>query len=278
MRDSDEKPARVNALAPALSELNQSDRENRRLRILLMVLMLAEVVAVFVPRISNQWRSEFGFLPQILIGFIVLALIFTLHLAAQRKLLREVSTALVAATSYVNRLEEISLIDSSTQLFNRRYVHELFNHQLKWVNGRGKSATLLLLEVLPSEQKVKSEQIVVEVAFTLRSNFRGSDYVIRYSTDQFLVVLPDTNEQQSQIALSRLIDIIDHCSLANENWGTALRLALRTCHPDGNLWENLNALEEKLRDKSDLEVRTLIPHKSAEYLANETHPEVHVVQ
>jgi GGDEF domain-containing protein len=276
MRDSDEKPTRANALAPAMSELNQSDRENRRLRILLMVLMLAEVVAVFVPRFSNQWRSEFGFLPQILIGFVVLALIFTLHLAAQRKLLREVSTALVAATSYVDRLEQISLIDPPTQLFNRRYVHELFNHQLNWVNGKGKSATLLLLAVLPSEQKL--EQIVVEVAFTLRSNFRGSDYVIRYSADQFLVVLPDTDEQQAQFALSRLIDMIDHCNLANENWSTALRLALKTCHPDGNLWENLNNLEERLRDKSDLGVRTLIAHKSAGNLANETYPGEHIVQ
>lgn len=263
MRNSHEMPIRMNVLRPTISEVNQSDREIRRLRILLLVLMLMEVIAVFVPRISNQWRGEFGFLPQILIGFVVLALIITLHLAAQRKLLREISTALIAASSYVDRLEQISLIDPPTQLFNRRYLDELFNHQLQWVKRNGKAATLLLIEVLPNEQEAAAEEIVIQAAFIMRSNYRGSDYVMRYSTDQFLVVLPDTNEQQAQIALSRLIDKVDNWNLANEKWEISLRLASSTCPADGLLWKKLSEIEERMRDKSDLGVRTLSPRKPA---------------
>jgi diguanylate cyclase (GGDEF)-like protein len=280
MTIADEKPTRVSALGPAISDVNQSDREIRRLRLLLLVLMLVEVIAVFVSRVSNQWRGEFGFLPQILIGFVVLALIFTLHLAAQRKLLREVSTALIAASSYVDRLEQISLIDPPTQLFNRRYLDELFNHQLKWVNRSGKSATLLLLEVLPNEQNANAaaEEIVIEAAFILRSNFRGSDYVMRYSTDQFLVVLPDTNEQQAQIALSRLIDKVDYWNRANEKRGMALRLALSTCPPDGNLWEKLSAIEKRMENKSEAGVRTLSPPKPTANDAVELRPHEQLIQ
>lgn len=278
MRDSHEIPIRTSSLRPAISEVNQSDREIRRLRILLLVLMFAEVISVYVPRIFNQWRGEFRFLPQVLIGFVVLALIFSLHLSAQRRLLREVSTALIAASSYVNRLEQISLIDLPTQLFNRRYLDELFNHQLKWVNRSGKSATLSLFEVLPNEQKAAAEEVVIEAAFILRSNFRGSDFVVRYSTDQFLVVLPDTNEQQAQIALSRLIDKVDHWNIANEKSRLALRLALSTCEPADNLWEKLREIEERMRNKSDPEVRTLIPLESAGNEANELLPQEHLVQ
>ncbi len=278
MRDSHEILARTNALRPAISEVSQSDREIRRLRILLLVLMFVEVIAVFVPRIFNQWRNEFRFLPQVLIGFVVLALILSLHLSAQRRLLREVSTALIAASSYVNRLEEISLIDLPTQLFNRRYLDELFNHQLKWVNRSGKLATLSLFEVLTNEQKVVAEEVVIEAAFILRSNFRGSDFVVRYSTDQFLVVLPDTNEQQAQIALSRLIDKVDHWNIANEKRKMTLRLTLSICPPDGNLWEKLREIEERMRNKSDPEVRTLIPLECAGYEANEPFPQEIFVQ
>jgi diguanylate cyclase (GGDEF)-like protein len=280
MTIADEKPTRVNALRPAISDVNQSGREIRRLRVLLLVLMLVEVVAVFVPRVSNQWRGEFGFLPQILIGFVVLALIFTLHLAAQRHLLREVSTALIAASSYVERLEQISLIDPPTQLFNRRYLDELFNHQLKWVNRSGKSATLLLIEARPNEQNAGAagEEIVIEAAFILRSNFRGSDYVMRYSNDQFLVVLPDTNEQQAQIALSRLIDKVDHWNLANDKRVMILRLALSTCPPDGSLWEKLSAIEKRMENRSDSGVRTLSPPKATACDADELRPQEHLVQ
>ena len=230
MRDSHEIPIRTSSLRPAISEVNQSDREIRRLRILLLVLMFAEVISVYVPRIFNQWRGEFRFLPQVLIGFVVLALIFSLH------------------------------------------------HQLKWVNRSGKSATLSLFEVLPNEQKAAAEEVVIEAAFILRSNFRGSDFVVRYSTDQFLVVLPDTNEQQAQIALSRLIDKVDHWNIANEKSRLALRLALSTCEPADNLWEKLREIEERMRNKSDPEVRTLIPLESAGNEANELLPQEHLVQ
>jgi diguanylate cyclase (GGDEF)-like protein len=278
MKDSLEDSTRINTLKPAMSDLNQSHHEIRRLRFFLLVLMFVEVIAVFVPRMSIQWRGEFGFLPQVLIGFVVLTLIFTLHLASQRKLVREVTTALMSASLYINRLEQLSLIDPPTQLFNRRYLDELFNHQLKWVKRGGKSATLFLLEMIPDDFGSVSEDIVIEAAFILRSNFRGSDYVVRYSTDQFLVVLPDCNEHQSQIALSRLIDKVDHWNNANQKREIALRLTLSTCPPDGNFWDKLSESEVRMRDGSASGVRTLSPQRSTEYETNELRPQEHFIQ
>ena len=111
-----------------------------------------------VPKNSNPLRVEINAVPQLLIGFIFLALIFALHLASQNKLLDEVSTALIAANSYVKRLEQLSLIDPPTQLFNRRYLDQLLNQQLKWLYRSGKPATLLMLELLPTE-KIAAEEI-----------------------------------------------------------------------------------------------------------------------
>jgi diguanylate cyclase (GGDEF)-like protein len=267
----------MNALNPTMSVVNKSDHEIRRLRILLLVLMLVELVSVFVPRISNKWRGEFGYLPQILIGFAVMALIFTLHLASQRKLLRDVSTALVAANSYVDRLEQMSLIDPPTQLFNRRYLDELFNHQFKGLNCSGKPVTLLLLEMIPNGQKAV-EETFIGAASVLRSTFRGDDYIVRYFTDQFLVVLTDTYEQQAQLALSRLIDKVDQWNLANGTWKMALRLGMSSCSPGGNLWEKLGEIEERMRDKSDPAIRTLSTQQSDSYESNEPSTQEYFVQ
>jgi diguanylate cyclase (GGDEF)-like protein len=250
VRDSREKPTRMSDLEPELSVASRNDRENRSIRILLLVVVLGEVICVLSPRISNQWRVEIGFVPQLLIGFVILALVY-LHLASQRRLLRKVSMALIAATSYVDRLEQVSFVDPQTQLFNRRYLDQLFNQQLKWLNRSGKSATLLLFEVLPNGQKSAAEGIVIEAAFLLRSNFRGSDYVVRNSTDQFLVLLPDTTEDQAQFALNRLADKADDWNLENETSEMALRHELSTCPPGGNFWQKLRELEETLRDEPD---------------------------
>jgi diguanylate cyclase (GGDEF)-like protein len=228
-----------------------------------LIVVSVGAVSVLVSRVSSQARGEIGFLPQLLIGLVFLALIFALHLASQRKLLREVSSALIAATSYVNRLEQFSFIDPPTQLFNRRYLDELFNQQLKWLNRTGESATLLLIEVLPARQKLAAEEIVIEASFVLRSSFRGSDFVVRTSIDQFLVLLPDTTEHQAQYALNRLTDKVEYWNLQNETFEMVLGHELSTCPPGGNLWEKLREIEERLRVTRIPGVTTLIPHKAA---------------
>ena len=182
---------------------DHDEREFRTMHIVLLLLILVESASAVAAMLFHQWRIEVAFLPHILIGYIVLAGILTRHLSSQRDILREVSAALVSARSYVEKLEQTSLIDPTTQLFNRRYLAELFDHQLKGLSRTGKPVALLLLEVMVSEQNTAAGQIIMEAAFILRSNFRASDCLVRYSADQFLVVLPDTNGQQAQIALSR---------------------------------------------------------------------------
>ncbi len=251
MKNMNKKPANTTTLDRRLSAASRNDREIWCTRILLLIAVLGGVISVLVRRSSSQLQVGIGFPPQLLIGFVILVLVFYLHLASQRQLLRKVSTALIAATSYVDRLEQCSFVDPQTQLFNRGYLDRLFNQQLLWLNRCGKSATLLLVEVLTEEQKSSAEEIVTEAAFVLRSNFRGSDYVVRNSTDQFLVLLPDTTEAQAQYALNRLINKVDNWNLETETSEMVLRHALNTCPPGGNLWAKLGELEEKLRDNPD---------------------------
>ncbi len=251
MRNSHERLITTKALKPELSVPSQNNWETWSIRILLLVLVLGGAIPVLMPGIYTYLRIEIGPVRQVLIGFAILALVFYLHLASQRKLLREVCTALLAATSYVDRLEQVSFIDPQTQLFNRKYLDQLFNQQLGWLNRCGKSATLVLFKVLPDGQKLPADEIAIEAAFLLRSNFRGSDYVVRVSTDQLLVLLPDTTEDQAQYALNRLTDKVDNWNLEHERAELALQHELSTCPPGGNLWETLREVEQRLRDKPD---------------------------
>lgn len=261
MRNSNETPTSMTALASELLVPSQNDWKIRSQRVLLLVAVLVGVIFLLVPKLSNELRVEIGFAPQLLIGFLVLALILNLHLTSQRKVLSKVSTALLAATSYINRLEQFSFVDPQTQLVDRRYLDQLFNQQLKRLNRSGKSITLLLLEVLPDGQKSAPEEFVIEAVFVLKSNFRGSDYLVRNSPDQFLVLLPDTTEEQAQYALNRLTDKVDEWNLEKETSGIVLRHELSTCSPGGNLWEKLREIEKRMQNKSDPGVRTLTPLK-----------------
>jgi GGDEF domain-containing protein len=98
----------------------------------------------------------------------------------------------------------------------------------------------------------------------LRANFRGSDYVLRYADNQFLVLLPDTSDGQAHYALKRLHNKIDHWNLENEKLEIAVRHQGITCEPGSNLWENMAEVEEKLRempasDEADMESAVASP-------------------
>jgi diguanylate cyclase (GGDEF)-like protein len=148
-------------------------------------------------------------------------------------------------------LELCSFVDPETQLFNRRYLDQLFNQQLKWLNRSGKPATLLLFEVLPKGQIASTDAIAICAALVLRSNFRGSDFIVRNANYQFLVLLPDTTEGQAQFALNRLTDKVENWNLENEKSEMVLRHELSACPPGSNFWEILRKMEDGLKGKPD---------------------------
>ncbi|MDR3764910.1 MAG: GGDEF domain-containing protein [Acidobacteriota bacterium] len=213
---------------------------------LLLAVMVGGVASIGLMHVLQRDHGTFGFAVELLLGSIAFVGIM-LHLLSQRMLVRQVSSALMAASQYINRLESFSLIDPQTQLFDRSYLDHLFNQQLKWLNRCGKSALLIVFQADPHNQRLSSDEMIVESARLLRSNFRGSDYIVRNSRTQFLVLLPDTNEQQAQFALNRLADKTEVWNLENNGSEILMRYEMTSCGPGGNMWKALEETENKLR-------------------------------
>ena len=240
----------MNPHMPISSEMaGESDREIRNIRILLCVTVGMAVLAIAVPGLFSHLSSVISFLPQMMIGLAVLVLVIYMHFALQRKLLRELRTAWAATSAYTERLEQFSFIDPQTELFNRRYLDHLFSRQIKLVNRTGKLTTILLIQVSSTGQKMSIEELAIEAACVLRSNFRGSDYIVRSAENQFVVVMPETDGQQAQFALNRLSDKIDNWNLASHSSEMLLKHEISICAPGGSLWENLRRAEESLHHR-----------------------------
>jgi len=83
--------------------------------------------------------------------------------------------------------------------------------------------------------------------------------VVRYSSNQFLVVLPDTDVQKAQIALFRLIDKVDRWNEDNRHREMALHLEMDSCLIDTSIWIRLGELEAKLKNRNRPDARVLAP-------------------
>jgi diguanylate cyclase (GGDEF)-like protein len=98
------------------------------------------------------------------------------------------------------RLAAEAIRDAATQLYNRRGLLELGNHQLM-ISKREASPFAICFIDLDDLKKVNDshghtvgDRLIAEAAKLLNRVFRSSDLIARYGGDEFTVILPNTNE------------------------------------------------------------------------------------
>ena len=63
---------------------------------------------------------------------------------------------------------------------------------------------------------LKGDYVLMEVAQILRTCVRGADYIIRYGGDEFILLLPDTDQEGAEIVVERLQKKITDWDTRNE--------------------------------------------------------------
>jgi diguanylate cyclase len=177
---------------------------------------------------------EGRYLPQLFFGLISLILLFNIYVIAQKRELNSTRKALVQELIFNERLEGLSLVDPLTQLFNRRALEQMLSKEVVRANRLGSPLSLLMVD-LDDFKSINTrfghpvgDKFLVEAANLLRATFRGSDMVFRYGGDEFLVVMPETTEEQANRALVRLCEELQRWNLDNKmkcelslSWGVA---------------------------------------------------------
>ena len=165
---------------------------------------------------------ESHFLSQVILGLVALVAVFNVYTVDQRRTLASTRLQLIQELAVNESLAKLSYVDPLTQAINRESMDVVVGRELTRANRLGTDLTFLLLEAHPARRLgSKSPGRGTEVTLLaaagklLRTTFRGLDIIVRYSHDTFLVVMPDTNELQAEIALRRLTVEVDTWNLSN---------------------------------------------------------------
>jgi diguanylate cyclase (GGDEF)-like protein len=107
------------------------------------------------------------------------------------------------------RLEELSRRDSLTGLFNRRYLLERLEVELARVKRSQKLAILMVdldgfKRVNDSQGHLRGDLLLKEIGDVLAATTRLSDVAGRYGGDEFVILLPDTEEEQARAVAERI--------------------------------------------------------------------------
>jgi diguanylate cyclase (GGDEF)-like protein len=255
--------ARAEAIQRQIHELASRDTQLWSIVTLVILVLTAGFLALVAPNLTVSQRLiriEQGYLPQLFFGLIGLVLLFNIYLLSQRMALNSTRKALISELVLNERLESLSLIDPLTQLFNRRALNELISHQLARANRNGSALTFLIMDINGFGElnaklgSMEGNRVLTDFARILKKVFRGGDLAFRQGGDEFLVVMPDTNEQQAEYPLQRLLQSVEQWNLESGNryhvsftWGmagyitgTGLEDVLRTV--DRKLYQKMHNL------------------------------------
>lgn len=233
-----------NAMDPRSEEIHQqiasiSGRDLQLWSITLLVglVLSAGFAAIIAPNLA--WKTEMmhaegRYLPQMFFGLISLVLLFNIYIISQKRELHSTRKALVQQLIFNERLEGLSMVDPLTQLFNRRALDQMLSKEVVRANRLGSPLTLMMID-LDDFKSINTrfghqvgDKFLTEAAKLLRNTFRGSDMVFRYGGDEFLVVMPETTEEQAECALTRLSQELERWNLESHtecelslSWGSA---------------------------------------------------------
>jgi len=121
---------------------------------------------------------------------------------------------------------KMALLDPLTGLFNRRYIEQRLEDEIKRSERHGRPLSVILFDLDEFKQVNDTyghgagDAMLKAFADRLSKATRGSDASARYGGDEFLVVLPECKPENVQHVLKRLEGI------RVEIEGRALHLAL----------------------------------------------------
>jgi diguanylate cyclase (GGDEF)-like protein len=229
--------ARAEEIQKQIQQLSGRDLQLWSIGILVILVLTSGLLALILPNLMWAQRVvhiDHAYVPQLFFGLISLVLLFNIHLLAQKRNLNTTRLALIRELVLNERLESLSLIDPLTQLLNRRAMNELVPREVARSNRLGSSLTFMAIDlngfntITAKFGALEGDRILVEFAKILRTVFRGADLAFRQAGDEFLIMMPDTTEEQADVPVHRLLREVDQWNLASKkgyelsfNWALA---------------------------------------------------------
>ncbi len=140
----------------------------------------------------------------------------TLH--HEEVLKQEVLARTIELKKAQDKLKELTIRDTLTGLYNRRYLDEIASRTLAYVSREKQNISILMIDidyfkdVNDNYGHLVGDKILVDVSSILQKLSRANDIVIRYGGEEFIGILSNSNLQEATAIAQRIRTSIEASS------------------------------------------------------------------
>lgn len=242
-----------------LSQLEKRDWELWIIVSLTGILAGAALLALAVPSAflkQGDMHFEITVSRQLAIGLFILLILLNSYLASKRIELRRMRENCVSSTIQNELVRLQSFTDPLTEVYNRRSLDDMASRYISHARRLGNPLTFLLVDVDRFKDvntrfgHLTGDMVLTEVATLLKSSVRGSDAVVRYGGDEFLIILADTTPHGANKVLERITNYVDSWNNAEhvKNFELGLTVGVSQWKDGQVLSEVLDAADREMYD------------------------------
>ncbi|HUI41282.1 MAG TPA: GGDEF domain-containing protein [Terriglobia bacterium] len=203
------------------------------------------------PQFWRQDALRFQVPPSVLFVTLSLVVLAVLYFVRRELEIRKLTLVALDARMTAESERSAGMIDAVTHVFNRRFLHGLVQGEIARAERNRRPLTLAMCdldhfkEVNDRYGHLVGDEVLAETANILKSCVRGSDYVVRYGGDEFLLVLSETDEAGGRAVLARVREKIAEWDRRRE-LGISLSLGLYVHQPGQSAEKDIAEVDAQL--------------------------------
>ncbi len=240
-----------------LSTLEKRDWELWLIVSLTGVLVGAGMLALLFPAAflkQDNIHFEITVSRQLVLGLFTLLILLNTYIVTRRVELRRLREKIISSTIQNELVRLQSFTDPLTEIYNRRSMEEMSFRFISHAKRLHKPLTFVLIDVDRFKQvntrfgHLTGDFVLAELAALLRSSVRGSDAVIRYGGDEFLMILANTSAVDAQRVVERIRAYVSDWNKAGhlQNFQVSLSIGLAEWADGKTLDEILDAADQEM--------------------------------
>ena len=177
------------------------------------ILVGAGLVAILFPGAflrDGTVHFDLSVSRQLFVGLIALLVLFNTYMISTRLKLRRTRRQVITTAIHSELLRLQSFTDPLTEVYNRRALDDMVQKYASRAQRLKKPLSFLMVDVDRFRQinsrfgHTMGDFVLLEVATILKSAVRGSDAVIRYGGDEFLILLADSPLADVEAVIGRI--------------------------------------------------------------------------